>query len=284
VDLSIGNITIFQDDPERKIIRQIISGNNHEFVELEDENIVSVKIIKSTFNQPGGSYHVTIDNNFVKSQANQEPLYGIKNHGWSFTIESKCFIISSFFNEIELIVIYKCLHFLFILFYFILFFIFLMIFKIASKEKESSDSIRGIVRLTPEGTEHFEGLNDVDRETFYTKLRQELANAIPISSNRVITNGNIEVDISAPRRQIILSINIKKDETNREISVNSAIKDLNILIWNKPITVIASGEYTRHLDQGYGYKTSRKNSSIIFKLCQIKNLFLKKKIKHNDFN
>ncbi len=67
-------------------MRQITSASNNEFVNLsEDETTVIVKIIKSTFNQPGEKYYVSIDNNFVKSQTYQEPLYGIKKKRWSFT-------------------------------------------------------------------------------------------------------------------------------------------------------------------------------------------------------
>ncbi len=88
VDLSNGNITIFQKNG-RKNIRQIISGNNiDEYVILEDdENVttVIVRIIESTFNL-GGRYYVSIDNNFVKSRTFQEPLYGLKDDVWSFTI------------------------------------------------------------------------------------------------------------------------------------------------------------------------------------------------------
>jgi len=88
VDLSDGNITIFQKN-DRKNIRQIISGNNKEYITLSDDGdgtTVNVTIIESTFNNFDESYYVSIDNNFVKSRSYQEPLYGLNEDVWSFTI------------------------------------------------------------------------------------------------------------------------------------------------------------------------------------------------------
>jgi len=42
-----------------------------------DGYAVSVKVLESTFNQPGASYYVTTDNNFVKSKQLDEPIFGI---------------------------------------------------------------------------------------------------------------------------------------------------------------------------------------------------------------
>ena len=143
-----------------------------------------------------------------------------------------------------------------------------------AEEEKSSDSITGRVRLTPEGSAYFESLNHVERELFYTELRQELANAIPVKLERITTNGNAETDISVSPKQILLSINIVKAETKQEKTVASVIGDLDTLIRNKPITVIASGNSSRYLNQEYGYKPFRKDSFFL-KLLD-KNLFLKR--------
>ena len=87
--MSEGNITIFQED--RRLIRQIISGNNERYVTLiDDENengtIVNVTIIGSTFSQFDKRYYVIIKNNFVKNRIYQEPLYSLNERIWSFTI------------------------------------------------------------------------------------------------------------------------------------------------------------------------------------------------------
>ncbi|CAG8517855.1 8152_t:CDS:2 [Funneliformis mosseae] len=207
VELSNGNITIFQDDGN---IRQTTSGINGRYVSYGDDTTIKVAILKSTFNQPGRRYYVSIDNNSVKDKIYQEPLYGVNDHVWSFTTTQ---------TETEI----------------------------------SSDDVMGQVRLTPEGTSYF--LYEADREVFLMKLKRELADAIPVNPNRITTNEGFEIDTSVSQKQIFLSIDIKKMETEQERSVSLAIMDLDSLIKNKPITVIASGESTSYLDEDYGYKT-----------------------------
>ncbi|CAG8503331.1 5032_t:CDS:10 [Funneliformis mosseae] len=212
IDLSNHNIIIFQND--RNIVRQNISGSDAKFVSLDDDGTtVIVNIIKSTFNRPGESYYVSIENGFVKSRQYQEPIIGLQNKAWFFTTQMK--------------------------------------------DEKSSDKITGRVRLTAEGTFVYESLDEDGRKDFYANLMRELAYAIPISQNRITTNGKFETDPSVSPKQIILSINIEKDKTKQERTVNLAVEDLNTLIENKPITLIGSGEFSKYLDQDYGYKFSR---------------------------
>ena len=115
--------------------------------------------------------------------------------------------------------------------------------------------------MTVEGSNF---LNVVGNKVFYTNLRQELANAIPISLERITTNGNTELDTSVSQKQILLSIRIEKEKNEQEITASSAVDCLKTLIENKPITLIASGEYTRFLDQDFGYKRFCKKFIIHF--------------------
>ncbi|CAG8753079.1 13711_t:CDS:1, partial [Funneliformis mosseae] len=124
------------------------------------------------------------------------------------------------------------------------------------RKEMSSSSTTGRVRLTPEGTVYFESLDDDGRKDFYAKLRQELADAIPIDPRRLTTNGNFETDTSTSPKQFFLSINVEQDKNKQKISVSSAIKDLDTLIKNKPYTAISNGESTSYLDQDFGYKPS----------------------------
>jgi len=50
-----------------------------------DGYAVSVKVLESTFNQPGASYYVTTDNDFVKSKQLDEPIFGIAKNKWIFS-------------------------------------------------------------------------------------------------------------------------------------------------------------------------------------------------------
>ena len=100
VDLSPNrNVTIFQDDGSgHGIIRQITSLNSNgydEFISHSDDDesgtTINVTVIDSTFNKPGGRYYVLIDDGFAKSRNFQEPIIGIQDSTWSFTIR-ECFI------------------------------------------------------------------------------------------------------------------------------------------------------------------------------------------------
>ncbi len=107
-----------------------------------------------------------------------------------------------------------------------------------------------------------------------------MADAIPVSPERITSNENTETDPSASPKQIFLSINIKKDETKQERSVNLAIKDLQNLIEHKAITVIGSGESSRYLDEKYRYMPIRKNFIHIRLFVSRRKKFLKKKTKN----
>jgi hypothetical protein len=113
--------------------------------------------------------------------------------------------------------------------------------------------------LTVEGTAYFKSFkhDKIKRKEFFDKLTQELAKAIPVSPERITTNGRHEIDTSVSPEQYIISLNIKKAKNSRP--VNLVASDLNTLIKNKLITVIGSGEYTNYLDSEYGYETIRKN-------------------------
>jgi len=72
--------------------------------------------------------------------------------------------------------------------------------------------------LTPEGTKYFESLKDDKRKEFYEKLRKELADAIPVSLERIVTTERVETDTSISSdspKQIFLSINIEKLKKNK---------------------------------------------------------------------
>ncbi|CAG8543774.1 11514_t:CDS:2, partial [Scutellospora calospora] len=80
VMLSTGNITIYKASDNS--IRQRISAKMHEFCKISGvwSDIVSITVIKSTFNEYGEQYFVTMDNNFVTSFDNL--LKGIHDGIW----------------------------------------------------------------------------------------------------------------------------------------------------------------------------------------------------------
>ncbi|POG83002.1 hypothetical protein GLOIN_2v1469500 [Rhizophagus irregularis DAOM 181602=DAOM 197198] len=229
------NITILQDDgTSHGIIRQITSmtstGNNgyDKFVELIDDefsSIINITIINSTFNKPGGRYYVLIDDGFASSKDYHEPMIGIQSSAWNFTTLQE----DDHANSI----------------------------KEKYRKKVNSTRIEGKVRLTLDGTNYFKSIkhDKIKRKEFFNNLTQELVKAIPVSSERVTSNGRHEIDTSVSPEQYILSINIEKAKNEDENSVNSVADDLDTLIKNKFITLIGSGEYSNYLDHEYGYVT-----------------------------
>jgi hypothetical protein len=90
------NVTILQDDGTgHGIIRQITSISNNgydKFVELDkSSSTISITIISSTFNKPGGKYYVLIDDGFASSMDYHEPMIGIQSSAWSFTTRKYSF-------------------------------------------------------------------------------------------------------------------------------------------------------------------------------------------------
>ncbi|GES87507.1 hypothetical protein GLOIN_2v1834901 [Rhizophagus clarus] len=222
------NITILQDDGSGNgTMRQSASVdiNNKEFVNYIDDYTIEVTVIDSTFNQPNTKYYVLIDDGFVKSKDLQEPILGIQQPVWYFMTTQEKASSNSASNMFE--------------------------------KMMSESSIDGKVRLTSEGTAYYKSFKDdkIKVKEFFDNLTQELANAIPVGPDRITTNRRHEIDTTVSPEQFILSINIKKAKNKGEKSVDSIASDLNTLIKNKLITVIGSGEYSKYLDDGYGYLT-----------------------------
>ncbi|CAG8606445.1 2588_t:CDS:2, partial [Dentiscutata heterogama] len=81
----VSNITIYKASDNS--IRQRISATMDDYCNISpDELTVSIPVIKSTFNEYGEQYFVTMDNNFVQSF--NEPLKGIHDGIWTLKTDS----------------------------------------------------------------------------------------------------------------------------------------------------------------------------------------------------
>ncbi|CAG8564467.1 6782_t:CDS:10, partial [Scutellospora calospora] len=84
--LSDGNLTIYQIINQTNVPRQLIYsrictiGNC-----MTSNNLVSLQVLPSTFNDPGGSYYIQMGINFVMSAVYKEPLLGINPNIWNPT-------------------------------------------------------------------------------------------------------------------------------------------------------------------------------------------------------
>ncbi|GES92229.1 hypothetical protein GLOIN_2v1869233 [Rhizophagus clarus] len=220
VVLSNGTFTIFQNNGSSNpgIVRQIINGlNNNEYATINNDT-VSVTIIESTFNNPGSTYYVTIENNFVLSLLYNGPLPGLSSNIWSFTTTSEE-------KEQE------------------------------SKIKQLFDGIYGKVKLTEDGTSYFDNLNHSQKNEFFNNLTQELANAVVVATERITTNYRFVIDTESSSKQYFLSVKIEKPQDASDKWTKLIAKDLNVMIQNMDITVLTSESSSKYLESIYGYVT-----------------------------
>ena len=84
VALSTQNISIYQATDGNPILRQGFNAKSGFCSVTLNDSAVTCKIFKSTFNQPGATYDVVVDNNFVMSKSLKEPLTGVKKGNWVY--------------------------------------------------------------------------------------------------------------------------------------------------------------------------------------------------------
>uniref|UniRef100_U9T4M6 Uncharacterized protein n=1 Tax=Rhizophagus irregularis (strain DAOM 181602 / DAOM 197198 / MUCL 43194) TaxID=747089 RepID=U9T4M6_RHIID len=235
---SIGTITIFQSNGSSNpgIVRQTINGLNNQNYVTFDNDTVSIDIIESTFNNPDSTYYVMIENNFVSTLSYNEPLPGLYSNIWSFTTLPE--------EEKE---------------------------KGSSKIKMFFDGIYGKVRLTKDGTSYFDTLNSNQINKFFNNLTQELADAVAVTSKRIITNYRFVIDtnIESSSKQYLLSIKIDKPQSASDRETKLITKDLDIMIRNMDITVLASGSSSKYLEPIYGYVTIPRWYENSDNICQL---------------
>ncbi|RGB41790.1 hypothetical protein C1646_268362 [Rhizophagus diaphanus] len=235
---SIGTITIFQSNGSSNpgIVRQTINGLNNQNYLTFDNDTVSIDIIESTFNNPGSTYYVMIENNFVSTLSFNEPLPGLYSNIWSFTTLPE--------EEKE---------------------------KGRNKIKLFFDGIYGKVRLTKNGTSYFDTLNSNQINKFFNNLTQELADAVAVTSKRIITNYRFVIDtnIESSSKQYLLSIKIDKPQSTSDRETKLITKDLDTMIRNMDITVLASGSSSKYLEPLYGYVTIPRWYENSDNICQL---------------
>jgi hypothetical protein len=75
----------FYEDSEDLLRLSCSSQTDFVQISATEGNIVQVRVLKSTFNNPGSKYYVTIDDDFVKDSATNQSLVGIKPKIWNFS-------------------------------------------------------------------------------------------------------------------------------------------------------------------------------------------------------
>ncbi|CAI2167291.1 17280_t:CDS:2 [Funneliformis geosporum] len=125
-------------------------------------------------------------------------------------------------------------------------------------EVKFAGSTSGVLRLTVEGSTHFEQLDSEGQSQFFNNLVNEISTMLTIPSSRLKSNGRFQVDFTiSPERQYLVSLDIIQTKDKNEKSVESIIKDLDTMIVNKEVSPISLGQTTQYLDAIYGLPTSQ---------------------------
>ncbi|CAG8508834.1 1876_t:CDS:10 [Dentiscutata erythropus] len=126
-------------------------------------------------------------------------------------------------------------------------------FETATNEslENSNEDISGILRLTTEGTQYFQGLNDSEKHSFFYNLMHELTDIIPTEVGRLGTNERNQFD-PADSTKILILFPIIGTNGSAKMSTDKIAKDLDQLIKNKAYTSISLGHNTKYLDETYG--------------------------------
>ncbi|GBC02683.1 hypothetical protein RclHR1_04750011 [Rhizophagus clarus] len=82
ISLSVRNITIYKVDGTNVLMRQTTSGQASEFFSIDNDMIVSLNLLSSTFNERNVEYHVSIDPNFVMHKETNEPIDRLQHTSW----------------------------------------------------------------------------------------------------------------------------------------------------------------------------------------------------------
>ncbi|CAG8468274.1 17254_t:CDS:10 [Cetraspora pellucida] len=215
VDKTSGHITIYKTSDNS--IRQQISPTMNDFCKISlDGKTLYINIINSAFNQYGESYHVQMDNNFVKSKLYNEPLKGIGDGIWNLTSNVRNNVIA--FNS-------------------------------------SVNAIVGLVGITKDAKEKFLSLSSYDRSKYFMDLLNEISIKVPIRRSRLSTNKRFQHnDYGKPEEQIIFSIKIDvKSPDSDENTVDSVVSDIYNMITYKEITTFSNG-LTNDLDKNFGFE------------------------------
>ncbi|KAF0553521.1 hypothetical protein F8M41_020250 [Gigaspora margarita] len=192
------NLLIYQiNQTDTKILRQNYSGLSP-YCSVNDSTI-SCKILSSTFNVLSSTYHIIVENGFVKDSKYQEQLQGIPDKLW--VVYTKSVPQNDEYDEYV----------------------------------GKSYSVTGYLRLSETGIRRFKNLSSSEQQKNIQSLSEELVKNIPIDPSRLKFSGRLEFD-SNGWVLLELSINAQVPNISSQPNVNHIMEDLNALIGNKSIT------------------------------------------------
>ncbi|CAI2177307.1 14616_t:CDS:10 [Funneliformis geosporum] len=86
--LSFKNVSIYQYTTKNPLLRQTFTAQSQYCSLFNDNRTISLQVLSSTFNSPRSSYFVMMNNNFVSSKSQNQPLTGVSEGYWTYTADT----------------------------------------------------------------------------------------------------------------------------------------------------------------------------------------------------
>ncbi|CAG8623987.1 3570_t:CDS:2, partial [Funneliformis mosseae] len=214
VVFSTGNFSVYQVNGTDVVLKQAVSAKDEQYVTVQ-ENIVTVKILKSTlntYNAPNVPYYVEVDNDFVMEKSNGQNVIGIRPKIWNFTATN----------------------------------------SMAYPAGGSADSASAIIRLSVNGTKLYKSSSSEDKKTFVNTMSEEISRAISCEPGRLTTTKKYQYDAETKEDQFIMRVDIKKAASFEQASSDQLIDSLDDVVRNKAHNSLSDGDSASYIDESNG--------------------------------
>ncbi|CAG8635142.1 2305_t:CDS:10 [Ambispora gerdemannii] len=111
-----------------------------------------------------------------------------------------------------------------------------------------------LVRLSREGSTMFLNLNHSEKIGFFDGIKHTLTEILPIDSNRIVPKYKSQSDPDSNDQQL-LQFEVLPVKDLRKPNVKNIVSSVNMLISDKYVTGLANDNYTKYLDETYGFTT-----------------------------
>ncbi|RIA99442.1 hypothetical protein C1645_811475 [Glomus cerebriforme] len=190
----------------------------------DDDYSINMNIVDTTFNIPGATYYVEIDDGFAEYKRFEIVMPGIK---WP---------INTSRDEKNTIVI---------------------------NSVSSDDVVKAKFHLTHNGTNFYRKLNENEKRTFIEQMRIQISKSIPVDDSRLSDldifpeyDKDSEVDLFT----ITFMINPPSKSSFNQKSSRDVLQDFKNLMASDIMTSLDTSNYTKYIDKKYGVtKTGKYN-------------------------
>ncbi|GET00463.1 glycosyltransferase family 2 protein [Rhizophagus clarus] len=214
------NITIFQYFAATgfRLLRQTYPASAG-FTKLSSDNkTLTINIFDSTFNKPNSIYHIIVESDAVRRKdTSSEPVLGIQDNVWNVTTG----------------------------------------YRTVDSNEIIREPVIAFIRLSSEGTEKFNSLDESGKSNFINNLGKELAFIVPVEENHIISLNRYQKDQRTKKKRILIAYKIGSINNNADANTKDIMNDLQALIIHGESTLVSNLEYTKNLDITYGIVKKR---------------------------